>query len=73
LQARLEVLLRVSVETIKDLRKIVKLRIPQKEYAIVSRLMNEGWLIQKEFEENDILIEIEIPAYLEHKVKPFMI
>jgi len=65
-------LMRMMMDTIKDLRKIVKLRIPQKDYAIVSQLMDEGRLIHKEFEENDILIEIEIPVHMERKVEPFL-
>jgi len=66
-------LMRVMTEAVKDLRTIVKLRIPQKEYALVSQLLGEGRVIHQEYEENDILIEIEIPTYLQHKVEPFII
>jgi GTP-binding protein HflX len=66
-------LMRTMMDAIKDLRTILKLRIPQKEYALVSRLLNEGRLIHQEYEENDILIEIEIPKHLLHKVEPYII
>ncbi|MCB1082722.1 MAG: 50S ribosome-binding GTPase, partial [Simkania sp.] len=66
-------LMRTMMDTIKDLRTVLKLRIPQKEYALVSRLLNEGRLIHQEYEENDILIEIEIPKHLLHKVEPYII
>lgn len=66
-------LMQMMMDTIKGLRKVVKLRIPQKDYAIVSQLMNKGRLLHKEFEENDILIEVEIPLHMEHRVEPFII
>lgn len=65
-------LLQVMMETLQDLRKVVKLRIPQKDYAVVSHLMEEGRLIHRDFEGNDILLEIEIPASLEHQIAPYM-
>ena len=55
------------------LRKVVDCRIPQSHYALVSELMREGRVISCEYEENDILIKLEIPGRLEHKVQPFLI
>lgn len=71
-QVGFDELMQVMTEAIQDLRKTIKLRIPQKEYALVSRLMEEGRLVQREFEENDILLEIEIPVHLEHLVESFI-
>ncbi len=65
-------LLKTMVEIIKNLRKIVKLRIPQKKYALVSALMEEGRVIEQDYEGNDVLIEVEIPSHLEHKVKEYI-
>lgn len=67
----IEELLQMMVEALKDLRKVVKLRIPQKEYALVSALMKEGHVLTQDYEENDVLLEIEIPASLEHKVQRY--
>lgn len=61
------------IEEISLLRKQFKLRIPQSHYAIVSELMREGRVISCEYEGNDILLEIEIPHYLEKKVSSFVI
>lgn len=66
-------LMSAMIETIQNLRKIVKLRIPQANYALVSRLMDEGRLIHREFEGNDILMEIEIPTYLQEKLENFCV
>ncbi|MCP5504880.1 MAG: GTPase HflX [Chlamydiales bacterium] len=64
-------LLKMMMEVIKDLRKVVKLRIPQKEYALVSELMQEGRVIYQDYEGNDVLLEVEIPVHLEHKVEEY--
>jgi GTPase len=66
-------LMDVMMQEISLLRKIVSCRIPQSHYALVSELMREGRVISCEYEENDILIKLEIPGRLEHKVRPFLI
>jgi GTP-binding protein HflX len=64
-------LLDLMMEEITALRKIFKLRIPQSHYALVSELMREGRVIFCDYENNDILLQVEIPGRLEHKVKQF--
>ena len=66
-------LLEMMTQELSNLRKRLKLKIPQSQYALVSELMGEGRVISSDYEENDILIEIEIPARLEYKVKPFLV
>lgn len=65
-------LLGLMIEEISLLRKIVNLRIPQSQYSLVSELMREGRVISSEYEDNDILLKVEIPSILEHKVLPFL-
>ncbi|MBY0529332.1 MAG: GTPase HflX [Rhabdochlamydiaceae bacterium] len=67
-----EELLEMMIQEISLLRKLIKARIPQSHYALVSELMREGKVITCEYEENDILLEAEIPARLEYKVLPFL-
>jgi GTP-binding protein HflX len=61
------------IHEISRLRKVVKLRVPQSQYALVSEIMKEGKVLNCEYEENDILLEIEIPHHLERKVSHFVI
>jgi GTP-binding protein HflX len=68
-----EELMDMMMKEISLLRKIIKARIPQSHYALVSELMREGKVVTCEYEENDILIEAEIPSHLEHKVQPFLL
>ena len=56
---------------IAALRKIVFLRIPQSQYSVLSEVIRESRVISLEYEENDILLEIEIPLHLERKVAVF--
>jgi GTP-binding protein HflX len=57
---------------IGSLRKTYRLRIPQSHYALVSELMKEGRVIQCDYEDNDILLHVEIPGRFESKVQPFI-
>ena len=58
-------------EELKALRKTVLLKIPQTQYALISELMEKGKTLSISYEENDVLLEVEIPTRLEHKVEPF--
>lgn len=68
----LDQLAEVMTEELSRLRKVVSLRIPQSHYALVSELMKEGKVLFSDYEENDVLLKIEIPARLEYKVTPFL-
>lgn len=65
-------LIAMMLKELSALRKVVKLRIPQSHYALVSELMREGKVLFSEYEEDDVLLQVEIPVRLEHKVHPFL-
>ncbi|CAM0117600.1 GTPase HflX [Rhabdochlamydiaceae symbiont of Dictyostelium giganteum] len=69
----LDHLLEKMVEEVKNLRKTVTLRIPQSEYALVTLLMREGHVIESNYEENDVIITVDVPLRLEYKIKPFLV
>ncbi len=60
-------LMEMMMQEVSLLRKVVNCRIPQSHYALVSELMREGRVISCEYEENDILIKLEIPGALSIK------
>lgn len=66
-------LMRMMIREISLLRKVVKLRIPQSHYALVSEAMREGKVLSCEYEDNDIVLEVEIPHHFEPKVAHFKI
>lgn len=67
-----EMLFQVMERELKKLRRSLNLRIPQSHYALVSELMEVGTVRSVEYDENDVLLDIEIPSHLEHKVLQFI-
>ncbi len=65
-------LMEVMAKEVSTLRKQFKLRIPQSHYALVSELMREGRVIFCNYEDNDILLHIEISGRFEHKIRQFI-
>jgi len=66
-------LIELMIKELPMLRKKVTLRIPQKDYGVVCELMREGKVLSSEYEEEDVLLQIEIPQQLEYKVLPFVV
>ena len=64
-------LLDMMMSCLKELRVGINLRIPQKDYALVSRLMSEGHVMSRDYEGNDILLHVEVPAYLISQLKDY--
>jgi len=60
-------------EMVSKLRVILKLKIPQSHYKVVNLLLKEGRTINTEYVGNDILMEVEIPTYLEHVIHQFVV
>ena len=67
----LDALLELMTRELAALRVSISLRIPQSRYDIVSEIMREGHVISCEYEGDEILLEAEIPQWLERKVAPF--
>jgi len=65
-------LMQRMVEAVELLRKKVNLVIPQSHYALVSELMREGKVISIEYEENDVIMEVEIPTRMQKLVERFI-
>lgn len=66
-------LLELMIREIAQLRKTVRLRVPQSEYALVSEVMRESKILSCEYEDNDILLAAEIPRHLEHRIAHFIL
>lgn len=61
-------LLEKMVKDLSALRAHITVRLPQEKYELVSEVMREGNVIHSEYQENDVLIEAEVPKYLEQKL-----
>ncbi len=64
-------LIELMTQEVSKLRKVVHLKIPQSDYALVSQLLREGNIMHSDYEENDILLTVEIPFQIEHLVKKY--
>lgn len=61
------------IKALSNLRRNLHLKIPQKEYALVTLLHREGNVHFEEYEENDVVIEVDIPIVLLHRFQPYVI
>ncbi|CDZ80523.1 GTP-binding protein HflX [Candidatus Rubidus massiliensis] len=52
----------IMIEELSRRRKIVRFRIPQKDYAKVSELMRVGNIIHQDYEENDVILRVDLPT-----------
>lgn len=59
-------------ETLAEMRKRVVLRVPQSEYHVVTAAMKKGVLLNLEYDENDVIVEIELPTSLLHTVSKYI-
>lgn len=66
-------LMQMMIEEIAARRQTIKLKIPQKEYALVTILRREGHIHYEEYEENDIILLVDIPLPLLHRIEPYRI
>lgn len=61
------------IEELNKQRQTVELRIPQSEYSAVSEIMREGNIINQDYDENDILLKVDLPISLANKMHKYQI
>lgn len=54
-------------------RRQLTLRIPQSHYAVVSELIRTGNILEQEYEENDIILRVNIPISLANKLNKYAV
>lgn len=65
-------LLEIMIQELSKRRKVVVLRIPQREYAIVSEVIRVGNVISQEYEDNDVVLKVDLPTATEQKLKKYV-
>lgn len=61
------------IQELSHQRKIIDVRIPQSKYALVSEIRRVGHLLNQEYEENDVVLRVEVPTALAHQLSPYQI
>lgn len=59
---------------LKELQKqrvVLNLRVPQKDYSLVSEVMRKGTIINRDYDKNDVLLEVEVPISLAGRLKDY--
>lgn len=68
-----EELQEVMIQEIGYLRKLVNLRIPQSNYNLVSEVMRQGQILHQEYDENDVLLKVSVPAALAGRLQQYIV
>ncbi len=63
----------MMMNELTELRKVLKLKIPQSEYALVAEIRRIGNVLYEEYEENNVVIRASIPLNLSHRFDPYLI
>lgn len=66
-------LLDAMIKEIHSLRRKLHLRVPQSHFSVVSEVIREGKVLSSIYEENDIVMEVDVPQHLEKKLALFTI
>lgn len=65
-------LAQMMIDGLKEMRRTVTLRIPQSDYAIVSQLREVATIYRQDYEENDVLIQAEVPLPLMGRLRAYL-
>jgi GTP-binding protein HflX len=61
----------IMIQELSKQRKVVRLRIPQSDYAIVSEVMRVGNILEQDYADNDVLLHVDLPSALAGKLKRY--
>lgn len=62
----------LMIHELSSQRKVVLMRIPQSEYAIVSEVLRLGNILRQDYEENDVLLQVNLASSLVQKYKNYI-
>jgi GTP-binding protein HflX len=68
-----EQLQEAMMQELAKFRKIVNLRVPQSDYHIVSQAMKLGNVLSQDFEDNDILLRVDLPTATADKLAKYQV
>jgi GTP-binding protein HflX len=63
----------VMIHELSKQRQLIELRIPQSDYSAVSEIMRLGHILKQEYDENDILLQVDLPLSLANKMQKYQI
>lgn len=61
------------IHRLKDRRTRLSLRIPQSDYHVLALAIRDGNILRQEYDENDVLVDLEVPANVAFRFDPYKI
>lgn len=61
------------IQELANQRKTVLMKIPQEDYKVVTDIIRQGQVLHQDYEENDVLIKVNIPASLAGKYQQYIV
>ena len=68
-----EELQQLMMQEVSKIRQQVKLRVPQSDYSVVNELLKQGKILKQDYEENDMLLTVELPSTYIGRIKKYLI
>jgi len=68
-----DLLLKTIAKELQGIRHTYTLRVPQKDYGLLTHLLKEGEVIDQFYEENDIIIKMALPKRLENQLTSYIV
>lgn len=66
-------LLERMVEELQKRRTLATYRIPQSNYNVVSEIMQAGNVLHRDYEENDVVLRVDLPNAIAEKYKSYQV
>lgn len=63
----------MMIQELSRQRIILEMRIPQSEYAVVSKIMRSGHILKQDYDENDVILKVDIPLALASKLSAYKV
>jgi len=63
----------MMIDELSKQRACIQVRIPQSDYALVSEVMRLGNILNQDYEENDILMRVDVPQALAGKLRKYVV
>lgn len=61
------------IDELSKQRKVVDLRIPQSDYSVINEITRAGHVIMQDYEDNDVILKIELPAALADRLTKYVL
>jgi GTPase len=63
----------LMINELEKQRKIIELRVPQSDYKVVHKILQTGRILNQEYEENDVILQVDIPNSLLHHLSQYIV